>query len=290
MIENAAQVDEFLYHYTTVDKAVNYILKTRTLRFGAYANTNDPKETKTWQFDLGTNEDRDLGAYKMWETSAWLSNRLKERARLLCFSMDRAPLTGNPWSDIFNRGFSKPRMWAQYADRHTGVCLVFDRMRLAKAISEQAAGANRVFAGSIDYIDRPVIRNQDSDWQFMINIDALEDLGKEPYAELHLQRGYKRLFFEKMTDWRDECEWRWVIFASSDQDLYVAYTDALVGIMFGEDTSVKSIQDMMDMTESWDLSYMGLRWKNCSPWYDYGNLRYMPGIKNSSWGQTIKRV
>lgn len=84
MIEHVTQTDEFLYHYTTVDKALNYILKSRMLRFGAYANSNDPKETKIW---------------------------------------------------------------------------------------------------------------------------------------------------------RDECEWRWVVFASSDQDLYVAFGNALTGIMFGEDTS-----------------------------------------------------
>ena len=131
--------------------------------------------------------------------------------------------------------------------------MVFNRTRMDAAISKQVAGANRVLAGSVKYIDHPVIHDLDSDWQFMINIDALEDLGKERYAELHLQRGYKRLFFEKMTDWRDECEWRWVAFANSDQDLYVAYDNALVGIMFGEETSVKSIQDMMDMTSSWGL-------------------------------------
>lgn len=290
MIEHVATVDQFLYHYTNVDKALNHILKTRMLKFGAYTKTNDPKEAKTWQFDLGTNENRDLGAYRMAETSAWLSNRFKEQARLLCFSMDRAPLTGVPMSDIFNRGFSKPRMWAQYADRHTGVCLVFDRTRIDNAITRQVAATHRMLAGPVEYIDRPVLRNCDTDWQFMINIDALEDLGRERYAELHLLGAHKRLFFEKMTDWRDECEWRWVVFASTDQDQYVAYGNALIGIMFGEDTSEKSIQDMMDMTESWGLRYMGLRWKNCSPWYDYANLRYVPGIKSSAWGQTIKRV
>lgn len=182
MIEHVATVDQCLYHYTNVDRALNHILKTRMLRFGAYTNTNDPKEAKTWQFDLGTNENRDLGAYKMAETSAWLSNRLKERARLLCFSMDRAPLTGAPMSDIFNRGFSKPRMWAQYADRHTGVCLVFDRARIDDAISRQVARANRVLAGPVEYVDRPVLGNWDTDWQFMINIDALEDIGRESYC------------------------------------------------------------------------------------------------------------
>ncbi len=290
MIEQVANVEQFLYHYTTADTAINYILKSRRLRFGAYTNTNDPKEAKTWQFDLGTNENRNLGAYKMTETSAWLSNLLKDRARLLCFSMDRAPLTGVHIRDIFNRGFSKPRMWTQYAGRHTGVCLVFDRARITSAISRQISGSNRVLAGAVEYIDRPVLGSSDANWQFMINIDALEDLGAERYAELNLERAHKRLFFEKMTDWRDECEWRWVAFVSSDQDLYVAYGDALIGVMFGEETSETSIQDMMDMTESWGLRYMGLRWKNCSPWYDYGNLRYTPGIKDSPWGKTIKRI
>ena len=95
MIEHVTSADSFLYHYTKSSTARDLIFKDRTLQFSSYSKTNDPKEMKAWQFDLGTNENRDLEKYKMDDLSAWLSTELKRVARLACFSMDTGPLTGN---------------------------------------------------------------------------------------------------------------------------------------------------------------------------------------------------
>lgn len=289
MIENVTSTDQFLYHYTKPSTALETILKHRSLKFDRYCNTNDPKESKNWQFDIGTNEERDLGQHKMDELSVWLSSELKKKAFLACFSMDTAPLTGDHVTDIFNRGFCKPRMWAQYAEKHKGVCLVFDRKKLTKMISTQLSDSCLITSGPVEYINRRVIRNFE-DQPYLINIDFLESVGGEVYANSHLRTHFKRLFFEKMTDWRDETEWRWVMFSESGDELYVNYKDSLVGIMFGENTEELIVQETMDLTDSWDLKYMGLKWKNCSPWYDYDNLRYVHGIKDSPWGSHIQRV
>ena len=150
--------DQFLYHYTKDNTAYDYILKNRTLPFGKYNNTNDPKETKNWEFDLGTNQNRDLGKYNMKEMSSWLSIELKCKTKLACFSMDADPLTGNHMQDIFNRGFCKPRMWAQYAANHTGVCLVFHRAKLLQAINTAFEANNLILSGPIHYNNRSVLR------------------------------------------------------------------------------------------------------------------------------------
>lgn len=289
MIEHITSTDSFLYHYTEPTIARDFILKDRTFRFNSYSKTNDPKEMKTWQFDLGTNENRDLGKYKMDELSTWLSDELKQTAKLACFSMDSGPLTGDFLSEIFKRGFCKPRMWAQYAMNHSGVCIVFDRKKLSRQIDAQFGQSHYMLSGAVRYVDRSVLRNWD-DQQYMINLDALESVGKKEYPNLHLRAHYQRLFFEKMTDWRDEAEWRWVIFTKSNNVLNLNIEGCVAGIMFGECTDEKIIQDIMDQTESWGIRYMGLKWKNCSPWYDFGNLRYMPGIKNSPWGACIRRI
>lgn len=289
MIEHVSSSDAFLYHYTKATTALDYIFKNRQLRIGSYANTNDPKESKAWEFDLGTNENRDLGKYKISDVSIWLSAELKQRTNLVCFSRDTAPLIGDHLKDIFNRGFSKPRMWAQYADRHTGVCIVFDWSKLARLIQSQFGSAHLVLGGPVSYIDRGVVGNLDSR-EYMINVDALETLGRAAYVQAHLRAHHKSLFFEKMTDWRDEVEWRWVVFSNHQGDIYLDLGDSVAGLMFGENTDEKIIQDLMDLTESWGLRYMGLKWKNSSPWYDYRNLRCVRGIKNSAWGTLIRRV
>jgi hypothetical protein len=289
MIEHVSSSDTFLYHYTKATTARDCIFKNRQLRIGSYANTNDPKESRAWEFDLGTNENRDLGKYKISDMSIWLSAELKQRTNLVCFSRDTATLTGDHLKDIFNRGFSKPRMWAQYADRHTGVCIVFDWIKLTRLIQSQFGSAHLVLGGPVSYIDHRVVGNLDSR-EYMINVDALEILGRAAYVQAHLRAHHKSLFFEKMTDWGDEVEWRWVVFSDHQADIYLNLGDSVAGLMFGENTDEKIIQDLMDLTESWDLRYMGLKWKNSSPWYDYRNLRYVRGIKNSGWDTILRRV
>jgi len=204
--------------------------------------------------------------------SAWLSSELKARTRLLCFSMDKDPIRGEHISDIFNRGYCKPRMWAQYADRHTGICLVFDRERLAELIKRQVEVGRLLYSGPVTYIDRGIAKDLTRDQQYTINVDVLESDGRSTYAARHLRTHWKKLFFEKMTDWRDECEWRYVVFTNSDADLFVAYEQALDGIVFGEETPPDTIQAVIDATAGRGVRYVGLKWKNCSPWYDYVSM------------------
>jgi hypothetical protein len=278
MIEGVRDVSEFLYHYTKGSTALSRILANRTIRLGSYVDTNDPKETKSWHFQFGTNENRDLGRYRYAELSRWLTDELKRKTKLVCFSMDTQPLTGDHVRDIFNRGFSKPRMWAQYAERHAGVCLVFDRAKLAEKFKEQLSAYHLVISGPVRYVNRSVIPDLLTDNEYTINIDVLETHGQEAYVQRHLRTFYQRLFFEKMTDWRDETEWRWVVFAPTAEELHIKFEDSLVGLMFGEDSPDAVINSAMAMTKAWGLRYCGLKWKNHSPWYDY--LRYMP----KPWG------
>jgi Protein of unknown function (DUF2971) len=275
MIEGVTSANQYIYHYTPCAKPT---LQSRTLKFGMYIRTNDPKESKDWEFDLGTNENADIGRYDMQALGAWLSAQLKANARAACFSLDTPPLSGNHLSDIFKRGFCKPRMWAQYAARHTGACLVFDFQKLHWLVEEQFPSPFLVIGGPMQYVDRDVIRRMD-ETAYTINIDYLERMGKTEYVKWHLLAYYKRLFFEKMTDWRDEREFRWMIFGSQTDDLYVKFEDALVGIVFGEESDESEVSEIMKMTSDMSIHYTGLKWKNCSPWYDFGNLKYL-GLKS----------
>jgi hypothetical protein len=130
MIHGLTSTARYIYHYSPFAKV---ILNNRTLKFGMYTKTNDPKESKDWMFEVGSNEGVDVGCYNMDELGSWFSRELKAKTRLACFAMDAEPLTGTHFIDIFNRGFCKPKMWAQYADRHRGVCLVFDFSKIERS-------------------------------------------------------------------------------------------------------------------------------------------------------------
>ena len=101
---------------------------------------------------------------------------------------------------------------------------------------------------------------------YTINVDYLKRLGKAEYVRYHLMTNYKRLFFEKMQDWRDECEFRWVVFDKrTSGHLFLNFEDSLVGIVFGESSDDSEIGEIKEMTSGMGLEYMALKWKNCSP-------------------------
>lgn len=275
MVEHTSDAQKYVYHYTRSTIAIDYILKSGTLRFGAYTSTNDPKETKSWEFSLLTFENRDLGKYKHVEMSQEFSAQLKSRANLCCFSTDSGLLTGDHMKDIYRRGFAKARMWAQYGDRHTGVCLVFDRQKLLGTVKRQF-GRHYLMHGPVRYRDAALVRGIEHH-EYAIDIDLYESLGPVAYLRSHVQRHNQSLFFEKLADWRDESEWRIVVLTKNQEDLFLKFEDSLVAVVHGDATDPDLSEEMMAITEGSNIQHLGLRWKNSSPWYDYGSFGWIPG-------------
>lgn len=287
MIHGVTSVENLVYHYTTAEIARDHILRNKTLKLGTYAKTNDPKETKAWQFSLGTNENRDLGAYRFKETSEHFSAALKEHAKLCCFSMDTAPLTGDHMKDILHRGYAKPRMWAQYGASHCGVCLVFRKEPLVAAVRAHAP-RSLLLAGRVNYRNRPLVQSL-TPHEYMIDIDLYESFGPIAYARSHVQVHHRALFFEKLLDWRDESEWRIVLLSETGADEYVQFGSALVGVMHGAAIDEEVSREIAEMTDDRDVEHMGLTWKNSSPWYHYEAIRWSAKERASPWGMHLRR-
>jgi hypothetical protein len=275
MINGITDHTEFVYHYTKIATALNDILKDRTLLLGEYATTNDPKESKAWEFGLVTFENRDIGAYPHSKLSAWFSHELKSRTRLACFSKDHPPLTGNHMTDILNRGYAKPRMWAQYSEKHTGVCLVFRRSKLIAAAKASLRG-EWLMHGDVTYKNRGILDKNDRP-EFMLNVDMYESLGPKAYARSHIQTNHHSLFFEKLEDWRNEDEWRIVAIAESAEPLLLPIESALVGVIHGDATDPDVSEELIRATHGLGVEHMGLSWTNSAPWYDYGSFNWQPG-------------
>jgi len=258
---------QYLYHYTRLDTAEDFILPNQNLRFSRYQKTNDPKERKDWFFSAGSNQGRDLRKYTPEYLSKIMNPVLKGRTHVLCFSTD-GNLTGDHITDLPNRGFCMARMWAQYGDDHKGVCLVYGYKQLSESIMKQLS--EKTFREKrVRYLDISV-GEIITDPAYMVNIDCLEDWGKSEYAFSHGQHYFERLYFEKAKDWSGEREHRWVVF-DSEEEIYVSTKRCLVGIMFGAEVDQKSINRIVELTKSYTIFYRQLKWRNCTPWYDYAN-------------------
>jgi hypothetical protein len=288
MIEGFKDAGRLLYHYTKMKTAQEHIFPTWKIRMGSFRQMNDPKETRTWHFDLGTNEKRDLLCKERDELCERLSVRFKDHARVLCFCQDVGPLTGQHLVEIGRRGFARPRMWAQYGEAYTGVCLVFDRQKLEQRIKQACEAAFEILAAKVSYRDRGIV--PDHQGHYIIGLDHLERVGFDQYWKNHARQFARRLFFEKMEDWRDEVEFRYVAFFNDRPEVLVDMADALVGVIFGDAAEEKAVDALIEILRPRKVQMMGLQWHNCSPWYDFGNLKYSPTGWNSPWAVAQDRA
>ena len=257
---------QYVYHYTNAETAINHILKDETLLVSCYNKTNDPKETKDWLFISGSNFGKCLKKYTPEYLSKIMNPVIKETTHVICFTKDEV-LTGNA-EDMPKRGFCKPRMWAQYGDKHRGVCLIFDFNELSDAFHDRFHEYN-YDSNNVLYKDRDISEIQ-LDPAYVVNIDNLEDYGQLSYARSHAAKFKQRLFCEKASDWSNENEYRWVLF-DYEEDLPPTFhiKKSLKGIVFGADCDEDTIRKVVKASLKLEPQYQQLRWRNCTPWFNF---------------------
>lgn len=129
--------DQYLYHYTTMEKAYS-ILCSNELWFSELTSTNDIFEQKVKiSFNDVKKPHNGTDAYqtiiaKIKEVRKYM-DKSREKIKLLCFSRDlefsdeqKEAYNGLQASiphdysaiNVIGRGFSLPRMWAQYASNN----------------------------------------------------------------------------------------------------------------------------------------------------------------------------
>jgi len=76
-INNEEDTQEYLYHYTTIETLVLYILPQKTLRFSNIRETNDPEEIYDHGFQM--NDDlRFCAAHRTVFLNKWIFPGIKE--------------------------------------------------------------------------------------------------------------------------------------------------------------------------------------------------------------------
>ena len=284
VIMNVTDADRFVYHYTSLDTAKK-IVSGLSLRMGEFHGTNDPKESKEWHFDLFSRTQTDFRGIDAAKLSRDLSEAIKTHARVLCFCRDSAGLTGNHMADVSLRGHFKARMWAQYGSshkdsscrnqsgNHSGVCFVFDRKKLTESIKRECGGFALLQFVNIIYRNRHVVPGPEEQ-DYFVDCDVLRMAGFDNYWKWHALRYRQRLFFEKSLDWRDECEFRVLAMLKKPREVFVSIEDSLCGLFLGEKCDSEQARGIVDVLMDRGVHVMGLSWKNCTPWYDFGNPAY----------------
>ncbi|MBT2722328.1 DUF2971 domain-containing protein [Bacillus sp. ISL-46] len=251
--------DQYLYHFTTYTTALEHILTSRTLRFSPFSKTNDPRESKNWNFTLILSSDDNLDNQAVYNLQSEINKLLKNNTKLLCFTRD-VVLPSDPVSFIRGNGFSHPRMWAQYAGNHSGICLVFDKSKLTKIINDTFAEKGTIYQNHVSY------DSFSHGMAFDLNYDDVENNGTKLSVKNHLDKYINELFFLKMPDWKDEWEFRYVLFSNHDKEYeHVKYEDALVRIIIGEDFPSVYETLIVEYCRKYNISASKMAWNNGIP-------------------------
>lgn len=253
--------DRYLYHYTRYEKAFEHILPSLRLKMGIFDYVNDPRESKTWFFTLicPTESPSNNEFFKLQEDA---SRIVKGTCKVLCLTRDNPIVSRDRPHDVFGRGYAHPRMWAQYAGNHTGVCLILDREKLINRISQDLGHKGTIYHGPVVYDDRASIQDIRA---FELNYDGMRQLSLERFIESHLETYHHPLFFRKALDWSHEWEYRFILRGSDTSDEYVSIEDSLAAICLG-DGFAKDYEPLVIETCK-KLNIYGVRiwWRNGFP-------------------------
>jgi hypothetical protein len=225
LLNNLPDDIELLYHFTSKEIALEKILSSGELKFSILGNTNDPRETKHWLFNLEyTWPEANSNYVKQMDL---INNILKNNVNLLCFTIDNSKLEID---HNLRNGYMHSRSWSQYASNHTGICLLFEKSKLTSKVQLEYQKSYKVWHGKVEYINR-TIKNPPK----CLTISG-EVINKDLSIE-HIEKYYSELFFEKRNDWEDENEYRIIIFTSdkSISDLKIDISDCIVGLIVGVD-------------------------------------------------------
>jgi len=208
--------DDALFHYTKTNVFFENILSEMKLRLSPLGFMNDPMEYKEPLFTYSEIGDALMNQQLENDAKKALTSLKLEECKIACFCVNRKNQT---------KGYLRSRMWSQYGDNHTGVCLVFSKETIQNQIDDNYKFKN------VEYITEPFPLND-----YNIELGMVNYNGIDMYFNHFFEQQYKNIFFKKIDDYRDESEYR-LLRRVKDTSIVYDYIDinsSLKGIIIGD--------------------------------------------------------
>jgi hypothetical protein len=265
--------EEFLFHFTSTDTAIKHILCEKQLKLNSFKNMNDPWECKNFDhYYQNMDIEKSPEIFKKEEEI----NKIKSYSKIASFCTNEPPnivtIEIDPQSnctinklkkvkDKYSRfAFERSRMWNQYANNHKGVCIVFSKESLIESFQKQ-------FYGKMLYSDYLKYSPQYSYFQegLTLDCDELLKLNNDVFIKKYIKSKKDYIFFSKNIDYRDESEFRIVVYDSDNNCNFLNIKDCIRGIIIGVDCHNCEIKCIKDFCENLGISCAVMDWRNGEP-------------------------
>jgi hypothetical protein len=250
---------DWLFHYTRLETALEYILPKLTMRLSPFSRMRDPREYSDWSVPTAGFIDgvSDADMARAWTEVSTRLNSLKDRFKLLSFTQDEADqdILDGQWG----RGYCRSRLWELYANGGRGLCLVFHKQTAVEEILPQLETLGRAHHGSVLYSNKRLFEE--------IFVDLGEALkgNIDTIVEEKLARHMDALFLTKNVEWQSENEYRFIVETADDAPVHVDVTNSLVGVCMGPLTPREYFPSIRTLCEAAHLSLGQLMWWNNDP-------------------------
>lgn len=253
--------DQFLFHYTTYSAALG-ILLSQQMRLGPLVNKNDPLEFEDHRDDgrvIHGNPSNEELAVIIGDYKNAVDEKMRS-VRFASFAMDM-PFCNPPkdsqenYYNNLSKGWARSRMWAQYADNHKGVCLIFDKENLVKTF-EKSFGSCEIHYKEVTYTNSlyPLQESLEQNCKSLLTSEKISFL------------------FQKCQDFRDEQEFRLLLIDKSlkktDELVSFSISDSLCGVIPGARFPKEN-----ELSLKKAMKYCNSKIKWLPIWWNYGMPR-----------------
>jgi Protein of unknown function (DUF2971) len=248
---------EWLFHYTTLEKAVEHLLPLKRMRLSPFTQMRDPREYAAWAPAVaGFTEASPDEMNRAQADATRRLNDLKSQFKLVSFTLDD-PESLTPGE--YGRGYARSRLWELYAGLGRGLCLAFDKQATIDELLPQLEALGAVRHGSVRYANRPLSREIFFDLELLLK-------GRYDEAEERMLSNYMEdLFLTKNTEWSSESEYRFVVRTPDENPVFVDISNSLYGIVLGPETPKQYFPAIRELCNSSNLAVAQLMWWNNKP-------------------------
>jgi len=255
-----------LCHYTKKDVALEKILFGKKIKLGLIGLTNDPKEGNQNKPVIMFSNISHQREFNPWEFSDETEKISKDEWKVLCLTKHlQGRTTNNTLKNVvssrFRHGYSRPRMWAQYAENHTGLCIIFYGNKLNANINSALKDREQcqIFHGEVTYRNYNSVESKWLDYSDIIKYGLTNGIRK------HYSDNYQHYFLSKFPDWQGESEYRWLIHSPTKEPELISIEGTMKAVLVGSEFPKVYEPAIKKICKELNVSAGRMHWNNGMP-------------------------